>query len=46
VRDALDPRSERLLAKAGKAGKAGKPPKDRSSRWRIPSDSGSSATGK
>src|SRR5918999_6000354 len=43
VRDALDPRSERLLAKAGKAGK---PPKDRSSRWRIPSDSGSSATGK
>jgi hypothetical protein len=43
VRDALDPRSERILAKAGKAGK---PPKDRSNRWRIPSAPGSTATGK
>ncbi|HZB30489.1 MAG TPA: ABC transporter permease [Streptosporangiaceae bacterium] len=40
VRDALDPRSERLLAKAGK------PVKNRSSRRRTRSDSSSTATGK
>jgi peptide/nickel transport system permease protein len=41
VRDALDPRSERLLAKAGKPAKA-----PRSTRWRTPSSSGTEATGR
>jgi peptide/nickel transport system permease protein len=43
VRDALDPRSERILAKVGKSGK---PKKEGSSRWRIPSAPGSTVTGK
>ncbi len=40
VRDALDPRSERVLAKAGK------PAKTPSKRWRTPSSPGSSVTGR
>jgi peptide/nickel transport system permease protein len=40
VRDALDPRSERVLAKAGK------PTKQRSSRWRLPTTSSGTATGR
>lgn len=42
VRDALDPRSERVLAKAGKPAKA--PSGER--RWRLPSASSGTATGR